>query len=444
MNSQTIPQQQYPMLPNAFSWQQGHLCCEGISVASIAQTHGTPMYLYAERAIVDAYKGFAAAHDRADLQICYAVKANPSLGIIRLLAGLGAGFDIVSQGELQRVLAAGGNAERVVFSGVGKTESELRFALCQGVGCINVESLHELQQLGDLAVSLGLQAPVSVRINPDIDAQTHPYISTGLKENKFGLSLPLALQAYRLAQSHPGLHVLGVDCHIGSQITSMAPFLAAADRVLAFVDSLAREEIFLSHIDLGGGLGICYHDETPPAPDALIGALISRVRQWADQRNRPMPRLVFEFGRALVGNAGLLVSAVTLLKPGTESNDRHFAVVDAAMNDLMRPSLYGAWHEVIPLSAAASDHGQRARWDLVGPICESGDWLAKDRDLALAAGDLLAFASAGAYGSAMGSQYNSRPRPPEVLVRSDGQVVLLRRRDRFEDLILTEQIPHGL
>jgi diaminopimelate decarboxylase len=372
------------------------------------------------------------------------VKANPSLGIIRLLAGLGAGFDIVSQGELQRVLAAGGDPTRVVFSGVGKTEDELRFALAHSVGCINVESLHEVQQLGDLAVSMGLTAPLSVRVNPDIDAQTHPYISTGLKENKFGLSLSQAREAYRLAQAHPGLRVAGVDCHIGSQITSLAPFLAATERVLAFVDSLLEEGIVLSHIDLGGGLGICYHDETPPSPGALMRALTSQVREWAEAKKRPIPRLMFEFGRALVGSAGLLISAVTLLKPGREPFDRNFAVVDAAMNDLMRPSLYGAWHEVIALYEKPSDRAHQASWDLVGPICESGDWLAKDRQMALAPGDLLAFACAGAYGSAMGSQYNSRLRPPEVLVRTSGELALLRRRDRFEDLILTEQIPAGL
>lgn len=440
----TAPGASYPMLPSAFHWKDQALHCEGVSLASIAQTYGTPVYVYSESAIAQAYAGFASVDSNIPLQVCYAVKANPSLGIIRLLAGLGAGFDIVSQGELQRVLAAGGDPARVVFSGVGKTEAELRFALQQSVGCINVESLHELQQLGDLALAMGLTAPVSVRVNPDIDAQTHPYISTGLKENKFGLALPQALQAYRLAQSHPGLRITGVDCHIGSQITSLAPFLAATDRVLAFVDSLAQEGIVLSHIDLGGGLGICYRDEDPPSPSALMRALTDQVRQWAGTRTRPLPKLVFEFGRALVGNAGLLVTAVTLLKPGAGASDHHFAVMDAAMNDLMRPSLYGAWHAVIPLCARPSAGAHQAAWDLVGPICESGDWLAKDRQMALAPGDLVAFASAGAYGSAMGSQYNSRPRPPEVLVRANGQVVLLRRRERFEDLILTEQIPEGL
>jgi diaminopimelate decarboxylase len=432
------------MLPEAFHFKDHALHCEGISLASIAGRYGTPVYVYSETAIAQAYAGFASAVSDIDIQVCYAVKANPSLGIIRLLAGLGAGFDIVSQGELQRVLAAGGDPTRVVFSGVGKTQDELRFALAQSVGCINVESLHEVQQLGDLALSMGLTAPISVRVNPDIDAQTHPYISTGLKENKFGLSLSQARDAYRLAQAHPGLSVVGVDCHIGSQITSLAPFLAATDRVLAFVDSLLEEGITLSHIDLGGGLGICYHDEAPPTPSALMQALARQVREWAESRKRPVPRLMFEFGRALVGSAGLLISAVTLLKPGSDPSDRNFAVVDAAMNDLMRPSLYGAWHEVIALSDRPSEQARQASWDLVGPICESGDWLAKDRQMALAPGDLLAFACAGAYGSAMGSQYNSRLRPPEVLVRRNGDLALLRRRDRFEDLILTEQIPAGL
>ncbi len=434
----------HPMLPASFSWQEGALCCEGVPLSTIAQTYGTPVYVYAERAIANAYQGFTQGQDPAQLQVCYAVKANPSLGIIRLLAQKGAGFDIVSQGELQRVLAAGGDPRRVVFSGVGKTEAELRFALSVGVGCINVESLHEMRALGLLAAGMGLRAPISVRINPDIDAQTHPYISTGLKENKFGLGLTQALDAYKIAQGLPGLEIIGVDCHIGSQITSLAPFLAATDRVLAFADALAEMGIHLGHIDLGGGLGVCYHDETPPEPSALIEALTERVTAWASKRARPMPKLVFEFGRALVGNAGVLLSQVTLLKPGAEAADRHFAVVDAAMNDLMRPSLYGAWHEVIPLNRGPSATAQARVWDLVGPICESGDWLAKARPLTLAPGDLLAFASAGAYGSAMGSQYNSRLRPPEVLVRADGRIQLLRRRDRFEDLILTEQIPDDL
>jgi diaminopimelate decarboxylase len=432
------------MLPAAFAWQDGLLCCEGVSLVSIAQTYGTPAYVYAERAIAEAYTGFTKGQRSEELQVCYAVKANSSLGIIRLLARLGAGFDIVSQGELQRVLAAGGNPQRVVFSGVGKTADELRFALEVGVGCINVESLHELEALGALAAGMGLRAPISVRINPDIDAQTHPYISTGLKENKFGLGLAQAFEAYRIAQNHPGLQIAGVDCHIGSQITSLAPFLAATERVLAFADGLAAVGITLGHIDLGGGLGVCYHDESPPQPNDLIQALSEKVRHWASERQRPMPKLVFEFGRALVGNAGLLLSQVTLLKPGADQADRHFAVVDAAMNDLMRPSLYGAWHEVIRVTSATPAASSPRLWDVVGPICESGDWLAKDRRLALSPGDLLAFASAGAYGSAMGSQYNSRLRPPEVLVRSDGRVQLLRRRDRFEDLILTEQIPDDL
>lgn len=432
------------MLPSSFDWHDGALYCESVPLAEIAQTYGTPVYVYSESAILEAYQSFLKGQLGADIQICYAVKANPSLAIIRLLANQGAGFDIVSQGELQRVIAAGASPSKTVFSGVGKTSSELIFALDQRVGCINVESLHELYQLSDLAHQRGLKAPVSIRVNPDIDAKTHPYISTGLKENKFGLSLAQAMEAYAQAQRLPGLDVIGVDCHIGSQITSLSPFLEAADRVLAFADALAAQGIELAHIDLGGGLGVCYHDETPPSPQSLLEAMVNKVRNWSEAHRRPMPKLIFEFGRSLVANSGLLVSQVTLLKPGRTDQDRSFAVVDAAMNDLMRPSLYSAWHEVLPLNLKPSTHALSATWDLVGPICETGDWLAKGRQLTLAPGDMVAFASAGAYGSAMGSQYNSRLRPPEVLVRQDGRIQVIRRRDRFEDLILTERIPHDL
>jgi diaminopimelate decarboxylase len=429
-----------PLANGAFTRNAtGELACDGLGLSRIAQEFGTPTFVYSERAVTQAFEKFSSAARTRNSLICYALKANSSLAIIRLLAKQGAGFDIVSLGELQRVLAAGGQANKIVFSGVGKTAQELSAALTAGVKCINVESEAELDMVSKAATHCGLIAPISIRVNPDIDAKTHPYISTGLKENKFGVPMDRAVAVYQRAKSLPGLAIHGIDCHIGSQITELAPFFDSLERVLGLADMLAKEKIVVQHLDLGGGLGISYCDETPPSPQALLEGVFARVEQWAAQRGRDMPQLLFEFGRAIVGNAGVLLTRVELLKPGPEKN---FAVIDAAMNDLMRPSLYDAWHGVEPVAVTRNATPQL--WDLVGPVCESGDWIAKDRALALAAGDLLAILSAGAYGMSMSSNYNSRPRAAEILVDTSGKAHLIRRRERFEDLIGPEKIPEYL
>lgn len=429
-----------PLLNSAFKrTDSGELACEGLGLSKIAQEFGTPSYVYSERAVTQAFGSFAKAAAGKNSLVCYALKANSNLAIIRLLAKQGAGFDIVSIGELQRVLAAGGQANKIVFSGVGKTAQELSAALHAGVKCINVESEAELEMVSQAAVAAGLVAPISIRVNPDIDAKTHPYISTGLKENKFGIPMGHAVVAYQRAKALPGIEIQGIDCHIGSQITELAPFFDSLARVLELADALAKAGIVVQHLDLGGGLGISYLDETPPSPQALLEGIFTRVEQWAAERGRGMPELLFEFGRAIVGNAGVLLSRVELLKPSPEKN---FAVIDAAMNDLMRPSLYNAWHGVEPV--VVNRNAKAQLWDLVGPVCESGDWIAKDRTLALAAGDLLAILSAGAYGMSMSSNYNSRPRAAEVLVDASGKAHLIRRRERFEDLIGPEKIPEHL
>lgn len=431
-------------LPWPYEVQGNQLFCQGVRLIDIAKAFGTPCYVYSETAIIQAYQGLARPDARGRrARVCYAVKASSNLAILRLLARAGAGFDIVSGGELQRVLSAGGRADCVVFSGVGKSMHELRFALEKGVGCINVESLAELEQLESVATELQVKAPISIRVNPDIDAKTHPYISTGLKENKFGLGLDDALKAYKRAQKSTSLRIVGIDCHIGSQITSLQPFKDATQRLLAFASELHRLGIELKHIDLGGGLGICYQDEIPPSADELKNQGLQMVADWASSLGRESPEVVFEMGRSIVGASGLLLSQVLLLKPSTDPAGKHFAIVDAAMNDLMRPSLYQAWHDVILLHPAQKN-AQAQTWDLVGPVCETGDWLARDRTLALCEGDLIAFASAGAYGSTMGSNYNSRTRPPEVLIRDNGDISLIRRRETFEDLITLEKIPKDL
>lgn len=415
----------------------GALHCEGLALSEVAKAFGTPTFVYSERAIRDAYLSFAETASPRQGLVCYALKANSNLAVIRLLASLGAGFDIVSAGELQRVLAAGGDPGKVVFSGVGKKPAEITAALNAKIKCINIESDAELDMVSACATALGVTAHVSFRVNPDIDAQTHPYISTGLKENKFGISMATAPAVYRRAQSLPGIEVAGVDCHIGSQITSLGPFLDSLDRVLGLVDALRADGIAIRHLDLGGGLGIRYADETPPSPQAMLTALFDRIDQWAAKAGIPRPEVLFEFGRAIVGNAGVLLTQVELLKP---SEAKNFAVIDAAMNDLMRPALYEAYHGVVRVSPAAANI-KPLTWDLVGPVCESGDWLAKDRTLALAQGDLLAILSAGAYGMSMSSNYNSRPRAAEVLIDLQGNPHLIRRREVFEDLILTERVP---
>jgi diaminopimelate decarboxylase len=336
------------------------------------------------------------------------------------------------------VLAAGGQPDRIVFSGVGKADYEIAAAIAANIKCINIESEAELHRVAEVAAGLKRVAPISMRVNPDIDAKTHPYISTGLKENKFGIPMDQAEAVYRQAKEMPSVRIAGIDCHIGSQITSLSPFLQAVDRVLALADRLAATGIEIQHLDLGGGLGICYDDETPPTPAALLSAVFDRLQQWQQTRRSPRPEILFEFGRAIVGNAGVLLTRVDLLKPGPHKN---FAIIDAAMNDLMRPALYEAWHAVV---AVAPSGVPEATWDLVGPVCESGDWMARDRRLALSAGDLLAVLSAGAYGMSMSSNYNSRPRAAEVLIDAQGQAHLIRRREEFADLIAAESIPDYL
>ena len=419
------------MKPEApFQYRNDSLHAEEVELASIARTHGTPAYVYSRAAIESAFASFTDAARGRDVLVCYALKANSNLAIIELLARAGAGFDIVSGGELRRVIAAGGDPSKVVFSGVGKSEAEMRLALEAGVRCFNVESESELLRIDRVAASMGRRAPVSLRVNPDVDARTHPYISTGLRESKFGIAHDDALDVYRRAARLAHVEPIGIDCHIGSQITSVEPYLAAADKLLELVDALHAEGIELRHIDFGGGLGIRYRDETPPEPRTLLGALFERL----DRHPRGARyALLFEFGRSIVGNAGMLLTRVEYLK---RNGERHFAVVDAAMNDLMRPALYDAYHGVLPLQRRAELPAQR--YDVVGPVCDSGDWLARDRALAIAEGDLLAIASAGAYGMAMASNYNTRPRAVEVLV--DGaRAHVIRERETVESLFALER-----
>ncbi|HCO56961.1 MAG TPA: diaminopimelate decarboxylase [Burkholderiales bacterium] len=415
-------------LPWPYEHVDGWLVCQGVRVADIAKEFGTPCYIYSEAAILKAYEVLACPDAKGrTARICYAVKANSNLAILRLLARAGAGFDIVSAGELQRVVAAGGRADRIVFSGVGKTVQELRFALEEGVGCINVESLAELQQLESVAAGLKVTAPISIRVNPDIDAKTHPYISTGLKENKFGLGLDDALEAYRRALKSRHLRIVGVDCHIGSQLTELAPFQDALERVLALVDRLAADGIRLQHVDAGGGLGVRYQNEQIPGIEDYVSALKAPLAQRG-------LALFLEPGRSIVANSGVLLMQVDALKV-TET--RHFALVDAAMNDMLRPALYQAWMDIQPLTRHS--HISSASWDIVGPVCETGDFLAKGRDLSLLDGDYLALMGAGAYGFTMASNYNSRPRPAEILVdQADCHVV--RERETIEQLYQLEKL----
>lgn len=407
--------------------KSGELYIEDVALASIADQFGTPCYVYSKQALVDCFQRFETGFKSADHLTCFAVKANPSLAILNLLAKAGAGFDIVSGGELARVLAAGGDPAKTVFSGVGKTEAEMRAALQAGIMCFNVESAAELDRLNAVAGSMGKIAPVSLRVNPNVDAKTHPYISTGLRDNKFGVAYEDALALYRKAAALSNIEIHGVDCHIGSQLTELEPFLDAFDRVLALVEQLEASGIHIRHIDIGGGLGICYNDETPPDFAAYAQAILQKLD------NRQV-KLVMEPGRALVGNAGILLTRVEYLKHGETKN---FAIVDAAMNDLMRPALYDAYHEIAPVkeSAAAVEI-----YEIVGPVCESGDFLGHDRKLALAQGDLLAILSAGAYGMSMSSNYNTRPRAAEVMVDGD-QCYLIRQRETVEQLFALERIP---
>ncbi|MDZ7651727.1 MAG: diaminopimelate decarboxylase [Burkholderiaceae bacterium] len=420
------------LLPTAtaFVRRAGALHCDDVPLAAIAERFGTPTYVYSARAIRAAYGAYADALAGRRALICYAMKANPNLAVLNLLARAGAGFDIVSGGELARVRAAGGDPRKVVFSGVGKTADEIRAALDAGIRCFNLESDSELNQVQQVAQAMGVRAPVSVRTNPDVDPKTHPYITTGLKQNKFGVAFADTLALYRRAAQLPNIQIVGIDCHIGSQITEIAPYVDAADKLLDLVDALAREGIHLAHIDFGGGLGITYRDEAPPTAGELIAAVLARV----DARGHGDKEIVFEPGRSLVGGAGALLTRVNIVKAGSEKN---FAIVDAAMNDLLRPALYQAWMDVQP--AQLSAERAAGRYDVVGPVCESGDWLARDRDLAIAPGDLLAVLGAGAYGMSMASNYNSRGRAAEVMV--DGaQVYEVRRRETVEELFASESV----
>jgi len=409
-----------------FHYQNYTLYAEQVSLAEIATRFGTPCYVYSRAALTDNLRQFTSALQGREHLICYAVKANSNLAILNIFARLGAGFDIVSGGELQRVLAAGGDARKVVFSGVGKTVAEMRMALDADILCFNVESAAELERLNGVSAGMGKIAAISLRVNPDVDAKTHPYISTGLKQNKFGVAYSDALSLYRKAQGLPNLRITGMDCHIGSQLTETSPFIAAAEKVLALVDALSGEGIHLEHLDLGGGLGIRYNDETPPAIGEYVTALLAALRGRSE-------KLILEPGRVLVGNAGVLLTQVEYLKHGEEKN---FAIVDAAMNDLMRPALYDAYHGILPV--IRENHVEQS-YEVVGPICETGDFIGHARDLRIAPQSLLAVLSAGAYGMSMSSNYNTRPRAAEVIV-DGGAVHLVRERESLSQLYAGEKL----
>ena len=409
--------------------RDGALQLDGVDLDSLARRFGTPLYVYSQQSMLDAVGAYQRALTGRPHLVCYAMKANSTLAVLQTFARAGCGFDIVSGGELERVLAAGGQPGQIVFSGVGKTRAEMQQALAIGVRCFNVESESEVRRLSDAATAMGCTAPVSLRVNPDVDAGTHPYISTGLRDNKFGVAHDQALQVYRLAASLPGLKVQGIDCHIGSQITQAAPYLDALDRVLDLVEAVEAAGIPIHHVDLGGGLGITYTDEQPPRADELVAKMLARL----DARGHGHRELLLEPGRSLVGNAGVLLTEVQYLKPGDSKN---FCIVDAAMNDLMRPAMYQAWMAIEPCKSRAAP---ALLWDVVGPVCESGDWLGRDRTLAVAEGDVLAVLSAGAYGMAMASNYNTRARAAEVLIVA-GQPRLIRQRERVADLFAGESL----
>ncbi|MCW5634520.1 MAG: diaminopimelate decarboxylase [Rubrivivax sp.] len=419
-------------LPGAphLAWRDEELVLEGHALAELARRFGTPLYVYSRAAMRTALAAYARALAGRRHLVCYAMKANSNLAVLQTFAAAGCGFDIVSAGELARVLAAGGRASRTVFSGVGKRRGEMATALEAGVRCFNVESVGELQVLDEVARAHGVRAPVSLRVNPDVDAGTHPYISTGLKSNKFGVAHAEALATYRRAAELPGLRVEGIDSHIGSQITQVEPYLDALDRLLDLVEAVEAEGIPLHHVDVGGGLGITYTDEAPPAADVLVSRLLARM----DARGHGHREVLLEPGRSLVGNAGVLVTEVLYLKPGEVTN---FCIVDAAMNDLTRPALYDAYMAIEP--CVVRRHLPPRRWDVVGPVCESGDWLGRQRDLAVHVGDHLAVLSAGAYGMAMASNYNTRPRAAEVMVDGDA-VHLVRERERVAELFAGERL----
>jgi len=410
---------------------QKNLQLDEHNLQALAHTHGTPLYVYSQASMLAALAPYQRAlTDRPHL-VCYAVKANSTLAVLQTFAQAGCGFDIVSGGELTRVLAVGADPAKVVFSGVGKTRIEMQQAIEAGVKCFNVESIAELHVLSEVATKLQVNARVSLRVNPDVDAGTHPYISTGLKGNKFGIAHELAVATYADAAKLSGIEVVGIDCHIGSQITDVAPYLDALDRVLDLIEAIETQGVTIHHMDLGGGLGITYTDETPPAADALIAQMLARIDARGGHSHR---EIMFEPGRSLVGNAGILLTEVLFLKPGEQKN---FCVVDAAMNDLMRPALYEAYMGIV--NTKASDAAAQT-WDVVGPVCESGDWLGRDRELSVQAGDVLAVLSAGAYGMTMASNYNTRPRAAEVLLTQDGQARIIKQRETVAALLNTETL----
>ncbi|WP_426115658.1 diaminopimelate decarboxylase [Massilia sp. PWRC2] len=421
-----------------FDYHNGVLHAETTALSTLAEVYGTPLYVYSKAALLSNFDAYASACGTRDALICYAMKANSNLAILDLLARRGAGFDIVSGGELLRVLAAGGDPGKVIFSGVGKSVADMRLALSHDILCFNVESIAELHRLNEVAGSMGKTARISLRVNPNVDAKTHPYIATGLKASKFGVAFDDALQTYRVAAALPHLAVTGIDCHIGSQLLDDAPLLAALDKLIELIDELALEGIVLHHLDIGGGLGIDYGEagEAAPVPvDIYLGRLFRRIDQWRSARHDGVPiKVIFEPGRSIVGNVGVLLTTVEYLKKGEEKN---FCIVDAAMNDLMRPALYQAWmgvHAVRPHSGETAD-----LYDVVGPVCESGDWLAKDRILSAEAGDVLAITCAGAYGLTMASNYNTRGRAAEVIVDGD-RVHLVREREQAADLFALERL----
>jgi diaminopimelate decarboxylase len=415
------------------AYQNDELMVEGVRLSDLAPEYGTPLFVYSKAAMLSALGAYQRGFAGRKAQICYAMKANSSLAILQVFAEAGCGFDIVSGGELARVLAAGGDPAKVIFSGVGKTRAEMKQALQVGIACFNVESEAELDVLSTVAVSLGKQAPVSLRVNPNVDPKTHPYISTGLKGNKFGIAHEDTLRAYRHAASLPGLHVVGIDCHIGSQITETTPYLDAMDRVLDLVAEIEAAGIPIHHIDFGGGLGINYNGDTPPEADALWAQLLAKL----DARGYGQRQLMIEPGRSLVGNAGVCLTEVMYLKPGEQKN---FCIVDAAMNDLPRPAMYQAFHQIVPVTPRiGADAGDSVLYDVVGPVCESGDWIGRDRQLVVQAGDTLAVLSAGAYCMSMASNYNTRGRAAEILV--DGtRAHLIRQRESAFDTFALEQL----
>ena len=410
---------------NFFELKSGVLHAENVAPTDIAEQYGTPCYVYSKQALTQAFNDFQAGLSTTDHLICFAVKANPNIAVLNVFAQLGAGFDIVSGGELARVLAAGGDPKKVVFSGVGKTADEMRAALGAGILCFNVESASEMVRLNQVAEEMGKVAPVSLRVNPNVDAKTHPYISTGLKNNKFGVAIEDAVSVYQKAAAMPNIAVHGVDCHIGSQITEIAPFIDALDRVLGLVEALEGHKIHISHIDVGGGIGITYDNETPPEFKQYTQAILEKL-------NKKQVKLLFEPGRALVGNAGVLLTKVEYLKP-TES--KNFAIVDAAMNDLMRPALYDAYHDIVP---AQTRDGEKTVYEIVGPVCETGDFLGHDRALDLRENDILVVKSAGAYAMSMASNYNTRARAPEIMV-DNNQCHIVREREQITDLFALER-----